>query len=113
LVAELAWLSRLLHEFSIEGITPIPIKYDSQVAIYIAKNSIFHERTKHNELDCHFVREKLMAGLISLNHVSTKQQLTNLLTKPLPSASHHDFLAKFGVQRTTRGGVGVSSGSSS
>jgi len=45
LVAELAWLSRLLSEFTITDITPIPIKCDNQAAIYIAKNPVFHERT--------------------------------------------------------------------
>ena len=66
LVAELAWLSRLLHELTVEDITPIPLKCDSQAAIYIAKNPVYHDRTKHIELDCHFVRQKLMEGLISL-----------------------------------------------
>ena len=62
LVAELAWLSRLLYEFSIPDIASIPVKCDNQTAIYIAKNPVFHERTKHIELDCHFVREKLLTG---------------------------------------------------
>ena len=72
LVAELAWLNRLLHELTITDVTPIPVKCDNQAAIYIAHNPIFHERTKHIELDCHFVREKLLVGLISLSHISTK-----------------------------------------
>ena len=45
MVVELAWLSRLLHELSVEDITPVPLKCDNQAAIYIAKNPIFHERT--------------------------------------------------------------------
>ena len=96
-VAELAWLSRLFHEFGVTEITPIPVKCDSQAAIYIVKNPVFHERTKHIELDCHFVREKLLAGLISLQHVSTKGQLADILTKPLTSASHSHLLTKLGV----------------
>jgi len=82
LVAELAWLSRLLNEFIVADITPIPIKCDNQAAIYIAKNPVFHERTKHIELDCHFVREKLLDGLISLGHVSTKHQWLIFLPSP-------------------------------
>ena len=80
LVAELAWLSQLLTKLGVDDITPIPVKCDSQAAIYIVKNSIFHERTKHIELDCHFAREKLLAGLISLSHVHTKGQLVDVLT---------------------------------
>ena len=98
LVAELAWLSRLLHELTIEDITPIPIKCDYQAAIYIAKNP---ERTKHIELDCHFVKEKLLDGLISLSHVSTKHQLGDIFTKPLTSPSHADQLSKLAIHRTT------------
>jgi len=106
LVAELAWLNRLLHELGFENITPILVKCDSQAAIYIAKNLVFHERIKQVELDCHFVREKLLAGLISLSHVSTKAQLADILTKPLSGVLRHDLLYKLGVQRTTnlRGG---------
>jgi len=108
LVAELAWLSRLLHELGITNITPIPVKCDSQAAIYIARNPVFHERTKHIELDCHFVREKLLAGLISLQHVHTKAQLADAFTKPLPSSLHRAILTKLGVHSTSnlRGGVG-------
>lgn len=108
LVDELAWLTRLLHKLTVEEVTPIPVKCDSQAAIHIARNPVFHERTKHIELDCHFVREKLLAGLIFLSHVSTHQQLADVLTKPLPGSIHHQLLGKLGVQRTTnlRGGVG-------
>ena len=97
LVAELAWLSRLLHELTVDHITPIPLKCDNQAAIYIAKNPVFHERTKHIELDCHFVRQKLMEGLVTLNHVSTKQQLADIMTKPLPGLTHSSILGKLGV----------------
>jgi len=99
LVTELAWLSRLLHELTVDDVTPIPLKCDNQAAIYIAKNPVFHDWTKHIELECHFVRHKLMEGLISLAHVSTKQQLADLMTKPLTGVQHHSILGKLGVSR--------------
>jgi len=74
-VAELSWLSRLLHELTITNITSIPVKCDNQAAICIAKNPVFYERTKHIELDCHFVRHKLMEGLIRLTHAPTQHQI--------------------------------------
>nr|XP_016467801.1 PREDICTED: uncharacterized mitochondrial protein AtMg00810-like [Nicotiana tabacum] len=82
-VAELAWLTRLLHELSVTSIFPVPLHCDSQSAIYIARNPLFHERTKHIKLDCHFVREKLQDGLISLSYLPSKLQLADMLTKSL------------------------------
>lgn len=94
---ELAWLSRLLHELGVEEVTPINLKCDNQASIYIAKNPVYHERTKHIDLDCHFVREKLLEGLISLSHVPTKEQLDDILTKSLTGLQHHSILSKLGI----------------
>ncbi|KAL4557132.1 hypothetical protein LXL04_035303 [Taraxacum kok-saghyz] len=49
--AELAWISRVFDELQVPKITPVPLKCDNQAAIYIAKNPVFHERTKHIEID--------------------------------------------------------------
>jgi len=68
-------LTRLLSELQVPSILPIPLKCDSLAAIYIVKNPVFRERTKHIELDCQFVREKLHEGLISLSHTETTEQL--------------------------------------
>ncbi|KAJ0587500.1 putative RNA-directed DNA polymerase [Helianthus annuus] len=95
--AELAWLTRLLHEFQVPKVTPIPLKCDNQAAIYIAKNPVFHERTKHIELDCHFVREKLQEGLISLSHTRSNTQVADIFTKSLATPQHRDLLHKLGV----------------
>lgn len=62
----------MFNEFGILDITPIPLKCNNQAAIHISSNPIFQERTKHIELNCYFVREKLLHGLISLHHVSAK-----------------------------------------
>ena len=70
-VCEIMWLNQLLMEVDIK--TPVPTKpwCDNQVALHIASNPVFHERTKHIEIDCHFVREKIQLGLISTGYVKT------------------------------------------
>jgi len=107
--AELSWLTRLLSELQAPSILPVPLKCDSQAAIYIAKNPVFHERTKHIELDCHFVRTKLHEGLISVSYTKTTDQLADMFTKPLPGPQHHYLLCKLGVSSGSpsnlRGGV--------
>ena len=95
--AELAWLTRILSEFQVPAILSISVKSDSLAAIYIAKNPVFHEKTKHIELDCHYVREKLLEGLISLPYTRTNEQLADIFTKPLPRQQHQHLLGKLGV----------------
>ena len=97
LVAELTWLTRLLTDLSIPPPLPVPIHSDSQAAIHIARNPVFHERTKHVELDCHFVRQQYLAGLISLSFVPSKDQLADIFTKPLAGPSHHSNMRKLGL----------------
>ena len=64
-VCEIMRLRLLLMEVGIEISVPTKHWCDNQAAMHIASNPIFHERTKHIEIDCRFVREKIQLGLIS------------------------------------------------
>lgn len=93
-VGEIVWLERLLTELNLTCFLPIRGFCDSQAAVHIAKNPIFHERTKHIEVDCHFVRNKLQEGLVAVHHIPTRHQLADVLTKALPSTKLSNFLHK-------------------
>uniref|UniRef100_A0A3Q7IWP2 Reverse transcriptase Ty1/copia-type domain-containing protein n=1 Tax=Solanum lycopersicum TaxID=4081 RepID=A0A3Q7IWP2_SOLLC len=96
-VGEIVWLERLLTELNLTCTLLIFVFCDSQAAIHIAKNPVFHERTKHIEVDCHFVRNKLQEGLIALHHIPIGNQLTDVLTKGLPNVQHSKILHKLFV----------------
>ncbi|XP_015958588.1 secreted RxLR effector protein 161-like [Arachis duranensis] len=68
---EAIWLSFILKDLGMPLTKPISTYYDSQSAIHIASNPVFHERTKHIKADCHILRDKFQEGLIHLLPIST------------------------------------------
>lgn len=95
---ELKWLKELLHFFGVFHAGSMHLYCDSKAALHIAANPIFHERTKHIEIDCHFVRNELLKGHIYTHHVRTKEQLADILTNGLGTTQFDYLHRKSGIQ---------------
>ena len=72
--SEIIWLHNLLNTLQVPCTHPTPLYCDNQAAIHLAANHVFHERTKHIEVDCHFIRDHIQSGTITTAHVSTQHQ---------------------------------------
>jgi len=70
---------------------------DNKAAISIAHNPVQHDRTKHVEIDRHFIKEKIEAGAICLPFVPTSQQVTDVLTKGLFRSNFEFLISKLGM----------------
>ena len=90
-VAECSWLRQLLQELSCPVDRATVVYCDNVSAVYLFANAVHHRRTKHIELDIHFVREQVALGHIRVLHVSTSQQFADIMTKGLPTTSFEEF----------------------
>ncbi|XP_019156546.1 PREDICTED: uncharacterized protein LOC109153176 [Ipomoea nil] len=83
--AEVTWLVSLLREIGLSPESPPKLWCDNLGATYLCANPVFHARTKHVEIDYHFVRDEVSKKEIQVHFISTKDQLADIFTKALPS----------------------------
>jgi len=89
---EIMWLRGFISELGFPPTNPTPLYGDNTSVIQIAANSVYHERTKHIEVDCHYIRETFTQGVITLPHLTTDLQIANVFTKAL-THQRHKFLS--------------------
>ena len=94
---ELTCLQSLLCNLRIKDMSPAVLHYDNQAAFHIAANPIFHERTCHIEIDCHFVRDKIQEGKVVTKFVQSSRKVANIFMKPLGKEQFHFMLSKLVV----------------
>ncbi|XP_019154279.1 PREDICTED: uncharacterized protein LOC109150751 [Ipomoea nil] len=96
-VCEIQWITFLLRDLQAQLNKPAALFCDNKSAIAIAENHVFHERTKHLDIDCHIVREKISQGLVKLLSVSSAAQVADGFTKALPISLFQTFISKMGT----------------
>ena len=96
-LAEVLWLRKLLTEIGFPPRESSDLRCDNRAAISISENPVQHDRTKHVEVDRHFIKEKIEEGVISLPFVRSEEQLADILTKAVPARMFLEILGKLSI----------------
>lgn len=94
--AELTWLSYVLRDIGAYISAPPVLYCDNLSALYMTVNPVFHARTKHIEVDYHYVRKKVALGSLVTKFISSSEQLADLFTKSLPKLHFRMLCSKLG-----------------
>ncbi|GJU86197.1 ribonuclease H-like domain-containing protein [Tanacetum coccineum] len=97
-VAETCWLRNLLRELHTPLSSATLVYCDNVSAVYLSCNPVQHQRTKHIEIDIHFVRDLVAAGQVRVLHVPSRYQYAYIFTKGLPSALFEEFRSSLSVR---------------
>ena len=89
--AEIIWIQALLRELGLVSPPAAKLWCDNLGATYLSANPVFYARTKHIEIDYHFVRERVAQKLLDIQFVSTHDQIADGFTKALPVAKLQGF----------------------
>ncbi|XP_071909660.1 uncharacterized protein [Coffea arabica] len=93
-ICEVIWIRRILQELKVSEVLPMKLYCDNKAAISIAHNPVLHDRTKHVEVDKHFIKEKIEGGVVCMTYVPTRDQVADLLTKSLPKKQFDLLVSK-------------------
>ena len=94
---ELYWVCSLLSKLCINLVSPPVVYCDNFGATQLSSNPVFHSRMKHVAVDYHFLCDQVQSGALRMAHVSSADQLADLLTKPLPHSQFQKLQFKIGL----------------
>lgn len=97
-VAEICWIQSLLFELDLSLSQPPMLWCDNTGTTYLSSNPVFHARIKHIKIDFHFVRDQVSHKQLAVQFISSQDQLTDALIKPLPPIKFKDVLFNLNVQ---------------
>ncbi|XP_071739935.1 uncharacterized mitochondrial protein AtMg00810-like [Rutidosis leptorrhynchoides] len=99
-VAETCWIRNLLRELHCPLTSATLVYCDNVSSVYLASNPVQHQRTKHIEIDIHFVRDLVAQGQVRVLHVPSRYQFADIFTKGLPFALFDEFRSSLSVHRS-------------
>ena len=97
-ICGIQWLMYLFQDFRVPYFQSAILYCDIGSVIQIANNHVFHELTKHIEIDCHIVHVKVIARLLKLLPISSSMQVADIFTKPLPPNTFILIHSKLGMK---------------
>ena len=97
-ICEVMWIKRMFEELKASDSLPMKLYCDNKAAISIAHNPVFHDRTKHVEVDKHFIKEKLESGLICMPYIPTAEQIADIFTKGLHKKQFDVLMGKLTME---------------
>ena len=97
-ICDLLWIKRLLGELNMAGSrVAMKLYSDNKAAINIAHNPIHHDRTKHVEIDLHFIKENIEKGEVCIVFITTAQQVVDVLTQGITRDKFEALTSKLGM----------------
>ena len=89
--AEIIWVQSMLRELGVKTTQAPCLWCDNLGATYLSANPVFHARTKHTEIDFHFVRERVANKQLEIRFIHSRDQVADGFTKALPTRNFEEF----------------------